>query len=72
MIASMTSRPAMMALRGLSAVVFTRKSVARTSEARRLSSSQSISFPLDVASCQEIPNRFRQWLSGWKSLAKAL
>src|SRR5882724_4519137 len=72
MIASMTSRPATTALRGASAVVFTRKPVARTSEARRLSSWQSVSLPLDVASCQEIPNRFRQWLSGRNSSAKAL
>src|SRR5713101_95623 len=71
MIASITSRPATTAWRGASAVVSTRNSLARTSEARRLSSWQRFSFPLDVASCQEIPNRLRQWLSGRKNLANA-
>src|SRR5260221_2425753 len=71
MIASITSRPATTARRGASAVLSTRNSVARTSEARRLSSRQRFSFPLAVGSCQEIPNRLRQWLSGRNSLGKA-
>jgi hypothetical protein len=64
MIASTTSRPATVARRGARAAVSSRKPPARTSAARRLSSRHSISLPLKVASCQDIPNRLRQWLSG--------
>src|SRR5260370_37086769 len=71
MIASITSRPATTARRGASAAVSTRNPLARNSEARRLNSPQRFLFPLDVASCQEIPNRLRQWLSGRNSLTKA-
>jgi len=57
--------------RGRSAAVFTRNSVARTSEARWLSSLQRFSFPLDVASARK-SEKIPQWLSGRKSLARTL
>jgi hypothetical protein len=72
MIASTTSVPATTARRGASAAVSSRKPLARTSEARRLSSWPRIALPLKVANCQEIPNRLRQWLSGRNNVAKAL
>jgi len=72
MMASMTSRPATITRRGASAAVSSRNPPAPTSETRRLSSWHRISRLLKVASCQDSPNRLRQWLSGRNNAAKAL